>query len=265
MKSNWRAVDPTELWGRRHLVRMLAVQEIKARYKQSILGGLWAVVRPLILMIVFTYLFGSVANLPASGVPYPVFVFAALIAWDLFANIVIGCASSITSNKVLVERLYCPRILFPVSAVFVAIFDFAIAFAVFCVLMLLLGVIPSANIIWLPVLMLAVVLTGLAVGLWLAAIAVWLRDVKFVVTYLMQLMLLLTPVGYGAAAVPEKYAFIVSWNPMASMVEAFRWSLLGTPGPDLQFGLMAAGVTAVLLVGGVLFFNTLERSFADVI
>lgn len=244
---------------------MLAMRDIKVRYKQSILGGLWAVVRPLMLMIVFTYLFGAVANLPTNGLPYPVFVFAALIAWDLFANIVIGCASSITSHKVLVEKLYCPRLLFPVSSVFVAIFDFAIAFAVFCILMLLLGVVPSANIFWLPVLMLAVILTGLAVGLWLAAIAVWLRDVKFVVTYLVQLMLLLTPVGYGAAAVPEKFAFIVSWNPMASMVEAFRWSLLGTPGPDLQFGLMSTGLIAVLLAGGILFFNTLERSFSDVI
>lgn len=244
---------------------MLVVRDIKIRYKQSVLGGLWAVVRPFMLMIVFTYLFGTVANLPTNGAPYPAFVFAALIAWDLFANIVQGCASSITSNKVVVEKLYCPRLLFPISAVFVAMFDFTIAFAVFCVLMLVLGVVPSANIVWLPALMLAVILAGLSVGLWLAAISVWLRDIKFAVTYLIQLMLLLTPVGYGAAAVPEKFAFIVSWNPMASMVEAFRWSLLGTHGPDLQFALIAAGMTAVLLVGGMLFFNTLERSFSDVI
>lgn len=265
MKSNWRAVDPGELWARRHLLWMLVVRDIKVRYKQSLFGGLWAVARPLMLMLVFTYLFGTVAKLPADGVPYPVFVFAALIAWDLFANIVLGCASSVTSHKVVVEKLYCPRLLFPLSAIFVAIFDFSIAFAVFCVLMLFLGVVPSVNIIWLPLLVVAVILAGLSVGLWLAAIAVWLRDVKFVVTYLVQLMLLLTPVGYGAAAIPEKFAFLTSLNPMASMVEAFRWSLLGTTGPDWQFALMSAGVTATLLVGGTLFFNTLERSFADVI
>jgi lipopolysaccharide transport system permease protein len=265
VKSNWRAVDPSELWVRRYLVWMLTVRDIKVRYKQSVLGFMWAVVRPLMLMIVFSYLFGSIANLPNNGLPYPVFVFAALIAWDLFANIVQGCANSITSNKAAVEKLYCPRLLFPISAVLVALFDFAITFFVFCVLLLAFGIPPSGNIIWLPLLVLAVVFAGLSVGLWLAPVAVWLRDVKYAVSYMLQLMLLLTPIGYGATAVPEKFAFIVTWNPMASLVETFRWSLLGTVSPSLHIGLISAGVISILLIGGVLFFNTLERSFADVI
>jgi lipopolysaccharide transport system permease protein len=265
MKSNWRAVHLAEIWDRRNLLWVLACSDIKSRYKQSAFGFVWAVIRPLMLMIVFVYLFGTIANLPADGHPYPIFVFSALIAWDLFAKIVQGCSSSVISHKVMVERLYCPRLLFPISAVLVALFDFLITFAVFCVLMLVFGVTPSSNIIWLPLLVLIVVLAGLSVGIWLAAISVWLRDVKFAVTYILQFMLLLTPVGYGARAVPEKFSYIVSWNPMSSVVEAFRWSLLGAASPSLYSVLIATAVLSALLIGGILFFNTLERSFADVI
>jgi lipopolysaccharide transport system permease protein len=263
--SSWRAIDPAEMWMRRHLALMLSVREIRIRYKQSMMGGLWAVVRPLVMMLVFTFLFGSVAKLSGGDVPYPLYVFAALIGWDLFANVVTGCAGSITKNRVLVERMYCPRLLFPLSSVMVALFDFAIAGVIFAVLMALMGVAPSPNIVWLPLLVLGVVLAGLSVGLWLAAMAVWLHDVKFAVTYLMQLLLLLTPVGYGAANVPEKYAFIVTYNPMATLVEAFRWSILGVPMPEASAAGLSAAVLAVMLGGGLMFFNALERSFADVV
>ncbi|WP_197471851.1 ABC transporter permease [Methylomonas koyamae] len=244
---------------------MLVMRDIRLRYKQSALGGFWAVARPLVLMVVLAYLFGGVANLSASGIPYPIFVFAALIAWDLFANVIQGCASSITSNKVLVEKLYCPRLLFPLIAVCVAMFDFSISLLVFAGLALFYQVYPPIEVCWLPLLVVAVVVVGLSVGLWLAAIAVWLRDVKFVTTYLIQTLLLLTPVGYGMAAVPEKFVFIVNLNPMATIVGAFRWALLGLPAPNTVFVSMSAAVTVLLLIGGLWFFNNLERSFADVI
>lgn len=263
--SVWRSISPTELWARRHLAVMLMIREIKVRYKQSALGGVWAVVRPLMMMVVFTFLFGTIAKLPNADVPYPIYVFAALIGWDLFANVVIGCATSITANKNVVQKIYCPRLLFPISSVMVALFDFFIAAVILAILMLLLGVVPSVNIVWLPLLILAVLLAGLSVGLWLAAMAVWLHDIKFMVTYLIQLLMLLTPVGYGAENVPEKFAWVVKYNPMATLVEAFRWCIIGVPAPNLVYSLYAACITVVMLVGGLIFFNALERSFADVI
>ncbi len=265
LTTSWRAISLEELWTRRHLAWMLTVREIKVRYKQSVLGSAWAIIRPLIMVAVFTFLFGMVAKLPGEGIPYPVYVLAALIGWDLFANVVIGAAHSITTNKAVVQKVYCPRLLFPLSALMVGLFDFIIAAVLLALLMLIIGVTPSINIIWLPLLIIAVLLVGLSLGLWLAAAAVWLHDVKFIVTYLIQLLMLLTPVGYGAAQVPESAAWIVTYNPMAVLAEAFRWSILGLPAPDLTHVFHATGITAALLFGGLLFFNALERSFADVV
>lgn len=265
LATTWRAVSPQELWARRHLAWMLAVREVKVRYKQSALGGAWAVIRPLVMMVVFTFLFGVVAKLPGEGVPYPVYVLAALIGWDLFANIVIGSAHSITSNKAVVQKVYCPRLLFPLSSLLVALFDFVIAACLLALVMLALGVTPSPNIFWLPLLIGAVMLVGLSLGLWLAAAAVWLHDIKYVVVYIVQLLLLLTPVGYGARQIPDSFAWIVHYNPMAVLVEAFRWSILGLPAPEMAQVAYAGGVTAVMLLGGLFFFNALERSFADVV
>ncbi len=263
--SAWRSIDPKELWVRRHLAVMLMVREIKVRYKQSALGGAWAVIRPLMMMVVFTFLFGTMAQLSGEGIAYPVYVFAALIGWDLFANVVVGCATSITTNKSVVQKIYCPRLLFPLSSVMVALFDFVIAACILAVLMLIFGVGVSENIVWLPLMILAVLLVGLSLGIWLAAAAVWLHDVKFMTTYLMQLLMLLTPVGYGAQNIPESFAWIIKINPMAAIVEGFRWCILGVPAPDPIYSAYAAGVTCVMLIGGLIFFNALERSFADVV
>lgn len=229
------------------------------------MGAAWAVFRPVVQMIVFTYLFRTVANMPTDGAPYPIVVFSAMICWDVFANIVIGCAGSITSHKAMVEKLYCPRLIFPLSTVFVAGFDFLVASGIFGVLLLIYGFVPSANIIWLPILILGVVVVGLSVGLWLSAVAVWFRDVKFVVNYLVQLLMLLTPVGYGAASVPEKFSFFVDYNPMATMVETFRWAVIGSKFPDVSQVMVTGGIAALMFICGLMFFNTLERMFADVI
>jgi lipopolysaccharide transport system permease protein len=265
MNSNWRSFNIHEVWLRRNLATMIASREIKVRYRQSLLGFAWAGVRPLAMVFSFTYLFGKMAGLPSDGVPYPVYVASAMLAWDFFANIVTGCAGSVTQNRVMVERVYCPRILFPLSAVIVSLFDFFVTALVLVGLFAIAGFMPSKNIVYLPFLLLCVVVLSMSVGLWLAALAVWLRDVKYTVGYVLQFLLLLTPVGYGAASVPTKYAAIVNANPMATMIEAFRWCILGTAGPSLEHIAFAAGITAALLVGGALFFNSLERSFADVI
>ncbi len=265
MKSNWRSISPQELWNRRSLVWLLTVRDIKARYKQSVLGLFWLVVRPIIIVTIFSYVFGSVAKLPSNDIPYPLFVFAALIAWELFSSIIIGCANSIVSNKVIVERIYCPRLIFPIGTVLAAIFDFLFAFLVFLVILLVYGRYPNSEIIWLPILALGVIFAGLSIGIWLAAISVWFRDIKFAVTYLVQLMLLLTPIGYGQNVIPKTYYFIVLLNPLSSLIEAFRWCLLGTVAPNITSLLISSLIIFILLTGGILFFNKLERSFADVI
>lgn len=265
MKTSLRAIDPVEIWARRHLIWMLSVREIKTRYKQSMLGWMWAVIRPLAVMVSFTYLFGAIAKLDTDGAPYPIYVFAAQLAWDVFASIVLGCTTSVTANRVIVERVYCPRLVFPLSTVLVALFDFLISSALFCVLLLVYGYAPSANILWLPLLIVGVILAGLSVGLWLAALAVWLRDMRFFVNYIIQVLMLLTPVGYGAANVPENFSFMIDWNPMATFVELFRWALLSSPLPDIGNIYISASVMLAFLVGGLMFFNALERSFADVI
>jgi lipopolysaccharide transport system permease protein len=265
MRSAWRAIDPVELWARRRLMWTLAARDITVRYKQAVLGALWAIVRPVLLMIVFTYLFGTLADLSTHGAPYPLYVFSALIAWDLFANIVQGSANSVISQKALVEKIYCPRLLFPIVAVLVACFDFILAFGIYCILMLLLGYPPPQNIVWLPGFVLLVILVGFSIGVWLAAVAVWFRDVRYAVTYLLQVMLLLTPVGYAASIVPERWSFIVTLNPMAPLLEGFRWALLGTPGPQMQALGWGIGAATIMLIGGLIFFNALERTFSDVI
>jgi len=254
-----------KIWDRRNLILLLASTEIKLRYKQSLLGGLWAVVRPVMLMLVFTYLFGTLAKLDSAGIPYPAFVFAALIAWDLFANIVQGCTTSVTSHKKLVEKLYCPRLLFPLSSVAVALFDFAIALCVLGVLACIWGMPLTLNILWLPLLVIGIIIAGLSVGLWLAAITVWLRDMKFAVAYLLQVMLLLTPVGYGAAAVPQKFSFIVDLNPLSALIQGFRWSLLGAELPKTDTIVLSITITTILLGAALWFFTRIEKTFADVI
>lgn len=244
---------------------MLMVREVKSRYKQSLLGGLWAVIQPLMTVVVFTYLFGEVAGLPTHDIPYPIYVYAGLLGWNVFAGVVDGSATSIISNRVVVERVYCPRLLFPISSILVTMFDLMISFCMFCVLIAFYGYMPSTHIVFLPLLILLAIVTGLSLGLWLAAIAVWLRDVKFITTYLIQLLLLLTPVGYGASNIPEAYQFLITYNPMAPLVDLFRWCILGTDLPALTTMVSASSVMLVMLIGGVFFFNSLEKSFADVI
>jgi len=263
--SSWRSIHPTELWARRHLAWMLFTRGVKSRYKQSMFGMLWAVVNPLVTIVTFSFLFGTVAHMPTGGIPYPVYTYAALLAWNLFAGVVRDCSNSVTTNRVMVERIYCPRLILPLSTVLLSLFDFAISFVLFGVVMLIFGYTPSANIIFLPLLLLLVILAGLSVGLWLAAASVWLHDIKFVVSYVIQLLLLLTPVGYGAASIPARFSFIVKYNPMATLCEAFRWCLLGTPMPVVASATISSFVLILLLIGSLVFFNEMERSFADVI
>ena len=258
-------MDFSEIWKRRYLLAFLIVTEIKARYKQTAIGFAWAVIRPLTMVLVLTFLFGGVAGLPSGDVPYPLFVFSGLLLWQFFANVVTGCASSIIANRPLVDRIYCPRVILPISAIGVATFDLLIGAALYMVIMLVFGMVPPIQGLYAPLILLFVAITGLAVGLWLAAIAVWLRDIKFAVTYLLQLGLLLTPVGYASVAVPDGFSLMLLLNPMASAIDMFRWAMFGTDAPALSAILASLGISALLMIAGLRFFAALERSFADVI
>ncbi len=259
------SLSVAELWSRRYLATYLSVNQVKARYKQTALGFGWAVVRPLVLVITFTFLFGAVANLPTENVPYPLFVFAGVWAWDLFSNTVTNCTSSIISNRAIVDRVYCPRLILPISGLMVAGFDFMITTALFAFMFVFYGWPPSYHILLAPVLILGVGLFGLSVGLWLAAIAVWFRDVRFFVAYVLQLLMMLSPVGYAAANIPAKFQLLVALNPMAVLIEGLRWSVLGTTPPSPLLIAVAAVELVVAFASALWFFTTVEKTFADVL
>ena len=228
-----RSLDVNELWSRRYLATYLSGNLIRRRYKQTALGFAWAVIRPLVLVFTFTYLFNSVSKLDApANIPYSLFVFCGVLGWDLFANIVTNCANSIITNRPIVDRIYCPRLILPISAVLVAAFDFLVVACLFSGMFIIFGYKPSHNILFAPFIIVGIAACGFAVGLGLGAIAVWFRDVRFAVSYLLQLMMLLTPVGYAATAVPEKFNFLMTMNPMAMMIEALRWSVFATELPS---------------------------------
>jgi lipopolysaccharide transport system permease protein len=261
-----RALNLDDLWSRRYLATYLSANVIRRRYKQTAIGFAWAVFRALGLASVFTFVFGAVSKLDSgSNVPFPLFVFCGVMAWDLFSNIVTGCANSVISNRPIVDRIYCPRLILPISAVMVAGFDFAIVAALFAALLFAFGYVPSINIIFAPLIFIGIVLCGFALGLWLGAIAVWFRDVRFAVSYVLQLMMLLTPVGYAASAVPARFSFLVTLNPMAIMIETLRWSFFATALPNPWLIILGFAEISLLLVIGFWLFAVLEKSFADVI
>ena len=261
-----RELNLNDLWARRYLATYLSANMIRRRYKQTAIGFAWAVFRALGLAAVFTFVFGAVAKLNSgSSVPFPLFVFCGVLAWDLFSNLVTGCANSVITNRPIVDRIYCPRIILPISAVMVAGFDFAIVAGLFAALFFVFGYAPSTNIIFAPLIIIWIVLCGFAVGLWLAAIAVWFRDVRFAVSYVLQLLILVTPVGYAANAVPAKFSFLITLNPMAIMIEALRWSFFATSPPSLRLIVVGIAEVGVLLVSGLWVFTRLEKAFADVI
>jgi homopolymeric O-antigen transport system permease protein len=265
-RGKMRALNVSDLWARRHLATYLSANLIRRRYRQTAIGFLWAIVRALGLVAVFSYLFGTISNLNSNiEIPFPLFVFCGVLAFDLFSNIVIGCANSIITNRPIVDRVYCPRLILPISAVLVAGFDFAIVLSLFALMFFVFGFVPSLNIVFAPLIIIGVVLCGFALGLSLGAVAVWFRDVRFAVAYVLQLLMLVTPVGYAASAVPTKFSFLVTLNPMAIMIEALRWSFFATPLPSPL--LIAAGVAEIGLMLGIGFwcFAMLERAFADVI
>lgn len=263
--EGWAAPRLDELWAYRELLFFLTWRDVKVRYKQTALGALWAVIQPFMTMVVFSIFFGKLGGIPSDGVPYPIFVYAALVPWTFFANALSESSTSLVGNSNLLRKVYFPRLIIPLSSVVSGLIDFAIAFAVLLGMMAWYGIAPTPNVVWLPALMLLAVTTALGAGLWLSALNVEFRDVKYVIPFLTQFWMLASPIAYPSSLLPEPWRALYGLNPMAGVVEGFRWALLGTgtaPGPVVAVSALAA---VVLCAGGLFYFRRMERTFADLV
>ena len=263
--KGWRGLNLRELWRYRELLYFLVWRDVKVRYKQTVLGAGWAVIQPVFLMIVFSIFFGALAGVPSDGVPYPIFAFAALVPWIFFANAVTQSSNSVVASQAVITKVYFPRVALPISAVLSGLPDFAIAFAVLLAMMAFFGIVPTLAVLTIPLFVLLAVGTALGVGLWLSAINVTYRDVRFTVPFLVQFWLFASPIAYPSSLVPEPWRLLYGLNPIAGIVEGFRWALLGTgegPGSMVWVSVL---VVVVLLIGGLYYFQRKERTFADVV
>jgi len=261
----WIPVNLSEVWKYRELLYFLTWRDIKVRYKQTVLGAAWAIIQPFFTMVVFSVFFGHLAKVPSDGIPYPIFVYCALLPWQLFAHALSESSNSLVANERLISKVYFPRLIVPISAVVAGLVDFAISFLVLIAMMAYYGIWPGLAVLTVPLFVLFAVVTALAVGLWLSALNVQYRDVRYTLGFLTQFWLLATPVAYPSSLVPAPWRALYGLNPMAGVVEGFRWALLGkTDGPGIMLA-VSVSVVVLILIGGVHYFARMEASFADVI
>lgn len=263
--SGWVPVQLGEVWQFRELLAFLVWREVKIRYKQTALGVAWAVLQPFFTMVVFSVFFGRIGHIPSDGLPYPVFAFSALVPWQLFAFALAESSNSVVANQRLVTKVYFPRVIMPMAAVGVGLVDFCLSLGVLLGLMAFYHVAPTSAILTLPLWTLLAVTTALAVGLWLSALNVRYRDIRYTLPFLTQVWLFATPVAYPSSLVPEGWRSIYALNPMVGVVDGFRWALLGrASAPPITVAVSAAAML-VLLTLGLFYFRRTERTFADVI
>ena len=261
------ALNLRDLWTYRELVYFMVWRDVRVRYKQTMLGAAWAIIQPVLTMLVFTFIFGRVAKLPTdSNIPYPIFSYVALLPWGLFVTALNQASRSLTSNNNMITKIYFPRLVLPLASVLSGLVDFVIAFVILIGMMIYYGIIPSLNALWaLPLFLLLAIITALGVALWLAALNVQYRDVNYALPFMTQFWLFLTPVAYSAALISEKWQLVYSLNPMAGVVNGFRWALLGTdtgPGPEMA---ISVAISLLILIGGLFYFRNMEKTFADTI
>jgi lipopolysaccharide transport system permease protein len=263
--QGWVSLNLRDLWEYRELLYFLTWRDIKVRYKQTALGATWAIIQPFMTMVVFSLFFGRLAGISSNGLPYPIFAYCALLPWNYFAGALDRAGNSLVGSANLITKVYFPRVVIPLSAVLAGLLDFGIAFLVLIGMMLFYGIVPTVAILTLPLFLLLAVLTALGVGLWLSALNVQYRDVRYALPFLVQFWLFASPVAYPASLVPEPWRVLYGLNPMAGVVEGFRWALLGqaaTPGPLLAVSVVMA---CVLLASGLFYFQKMEETFADVV
>lgn len=259
------SLDLRSLWQYRELLYFLIWREVKVRYKQTVIGVGWAVLQPVLTMALFAVIFGRFLRVPTDGLPYPVFAFAALLPWNYFAQAIDRSGNSLVANANLISKVYFPRLIIPLSSVATPAVDFALAFVVLLGIMALYGITPTWGVLLLPAFLLLAVLTALAVSLWLSALNVKYRDVRYAIPFLVQVWMYASPVVYPVSIVPERWRLLYSLNPMAGVIEGFRWALLSHESPDLGVMAISMVVVLALLVGGLVYFKRMERTFADIV
>ena len=264
--AGWQAINLPELWQFRDLLTTLAQRDVKLRYRQTSLGVIWVILQPLIAAIIFAFVFGKVAKLPsAPGVPYLVFSYAGLLAWNAFSSTLTKTSGCLLQNSNLVSKVYFPRMALPLSTVFSTLIDFGVALTMMALLMVINHVVPSAALLLLPVWLLLTILLATGIGMYTSALMVSYRDVQFILPVVTQFLLYASPVAYSAALIPHKYKLIFEVNPLTGLLEAFRWSLLGTAAPAWSAVAYAAAASVLVFVLGAFSFKKMERKFADVI
>lgn len=261
----WVSLRLRELWEYRELLYFLTWRDIKVRYKQTALGAAWAIIQPFFTMVVFSLFFGKLAKIPSDGIPYPIFSYAALVPWTFFANGLSQSANSLVGSANLIKKVYFPRLTIPISTVLSGVVDFLLAFAVLLGMMLYYGIVPTLHALWLPLFLLLALMTALGVGLWLSAMNVQFRDVRYIVPFLTQFWMFATPIAYPSSLLSPTWRVVYGLNPMVGVVEGFRWALLGkgtAPGPMIAVSALAA---LVILITGAYYFRRMEKTFADVV
>ncbi|NIM26759.1 MAG: ABC transporter permease [Gammaproteobacteria bacterium] len=263
-QTGWRVVDLREVWAYRELLLTLTLKDIRVRYKQTVIGAAWAVFQPLLTMIIFTIIFGRLAKIPSGEYPYPIFVFAALLPWMFFANAITSSANSLVISSQLVNKIYFPRIIIPMSSIGVSFVDFMFSTAVLLVLMVIFDVSWTFQLLMMPLVMFGVILCALGVGTLLSALTVSYRDLRFVIPFAVQIWMFLSPVVYGTSFIPEDYRWIILINPMTGYIEGFRSAILGGAIDWFALG-VSFSISVALLMAGSMYFRSVERKFADVI
>jgi lipopolysaccharide transport system permease protein len=262
--KGWVSLRLGELWRHRELLYFLTWRDFKVRYKQTVLGMSWAVLQPLLTMVVFTALFGRLAQISSDGLPYPIFNFAALVPWTFFAYALSQASNSLVTSANILKKIYFPRLAMPLATVLSGLVDLGLAFVVLLAMMAYYGIAPTANVIWLPLFLILALMAAIGVSLWLSAMNVLFRDVRYVIPFLTQIWFFITPIAYSSTMIDEPWRTLYGLNPMAGVVEGFRWSLLGAPAsPGL---IIASSISAtVLLITGAFYFSRMEKNFSDVV
>lgn len=264
--KGWVSLKLRELWQYRELLYFLTWRDIKVRYKQTVLGAAWAIIQPFFTMVVFSLFFGKLAKMPSDGIPYPIFSYAALVPWTFFARGLTMASNSLVSGGRLITKVYFPRLALPISTVFGGVIDFILAFIVLLGMMVFYGITPTVHVVWLPFFLLLALVTALGVSLWLSAMNVQFRDVRYLVPFLTQVWLFATPIVYPSTLIEDPMLrSLYAINPMVGVVEGFRWSLLGTDTAPGAMILVSSFAALVLIISGAFYFRRMEKTFADVV
>ena len=263
--KGWTALNLRDLWIYRELILFMTWRDLKVRYKQTLLGASWAVLQPFLTMVVFSIFFGNLAKVPSDGVPYPIFSYTALIPWTLFSKALQDASRSLVASSHMITKVYFPRMILPLASVLAGVVDFFIAFIVMIGMMIYYGIAPTINVWTLPLFLILALVTAVGVGLWLSALNVLYRDINYILPFLTQFWMFLTPIAYPSSMVPQRFQVLYALNPMTGVVEGSRWALLGSGQAPGNMTLVSSLVAIILLVTGMIYFRRMERQFADMV